>query len=88
MTENDALIKPVKAVMLPNLRLMITFDNGEVRYLSDVSILELFIQPVAYTWIGNEISILDNGDIKLNDLIIPYDYLIKNSRKHIQSIPE
>ena len=84
MSQEDKKIKPVSAEMLPNLRLRITFDNGEIRYLSQFSTVELFIQPLAYTWIGNEIEVLEDGSIRLNDLHIPYDVVINQSTSYLE----
>ena len=82
--ESNEHVKPIAAEMLPNLRLRITFNNGEVRYLSKFSTVELFIQPLAYTWIGNEIEIFEDGSIRLNDLHIPYHVIMEQSTSYLE----
>ncbi|MGX6962147.1 hypothetical protein [Vagococcus xieshaowenii] len=77
-------LKPIKAEMLPNLRLRITFNNNEVRYMSRFTKVDLFIQPLANTWIGNEIKILEDGSIMLNKLHIPYEAIIEQSTGYLE----
>ena len=83
MIQDNQKIKPIAAEMLPNLRLRITFNNGEVRYLSKFSTVELFIQPLANTWIGNEIDVLEDGSIRLNELLMPYEEIMEQSTAYL-----
>lgn len=68
--------KAIKAEMLPNLKLKITFDNQETRFLktysaNDSTQKENVLRPLANTWIGNTIDILEDGAIKVNEEVIP-----------------
>ncbi|AYG01035.1 hypothetical protein [Lactococcus allomyrinae] len=94
--------KVTKAEMLPNVRLRLEFNNGEVRYLPVNDQLELIIKPFhketlkktyglalflggVNSWMGNEIKIQNNGDIQLNQKLIPAEVAWKYSLKHLNS---
>lgn len=69
---------PIKATMLPNLRLEITFNNGEKKNLSTYD-KNAVAGPIANTWIGSKIEINKDGSIQVNEKLIPLEYILENT---------
>lgn len=70
--------KAIKAEMLPNLKLKVTFDNQETRFLKTYSAKDSLekkevLRPLANAWIGNTIDVLKDGSLKVNETVIPYE---------------
>lgn len=73
---------PTKATMLPNLRLEITFNNGEKRFLS-IYDKNTITAPIANTWIGSKIKINKDGSIQVNDKLFSLGYILENTTNKI-----
>ncbi|GEN56896.1 hypothetical protein GCM10012290_14130 [Halolactibacillus alkaliphilus] len=77
-----ASLIPTKATMLPNLRLEITFNNGEKKSLS-IYDENMVAGPIANTWIGSKVEINKDGSIQVNDTLFSLEYVLENTTTEI-----
>ncbi|GAB2025961.1 hypothetical protein [Lactovum odontotermitis] len=67
-----------------NDQILLEMNPYDLRNLKETHGANLFIAG-AMTWIGNEILIEDNGDVRVNKEVIPADIIWKYGTKHLNS---
>lgn len=80
----EKIPRATKLVVLPNLKLQITFDNGEVRTWKTytpkkMTDPETNLRSLGNSWVGNEVTLNDDGSAQFNNIKISATELYEQS---------